>query len=321
MNMPGVFLTRRIREEGLALLRGNCHLDIWEDDLPPSREKLLERAKGIEGLLCLLSDRIDAQVMDAAGPALKVISNHAVGFDNIDLEAARQRGIKVGNTPGILTDATADFTFALLLAAARRVVEGDHMVREGRWKTWGPSILLGPDLVGSTLGIVGFGRIGQAVARRALGFEMRVLYTDRSAQDEFPELNARKIDLESLLRESDFISLHIPLTPETQGLMDEQAFSLVKPGAVLVNTARGGVIDQSALYQALKGGRLFAAAIDVSDPEPLPLDSPLLELENLIITPHIASASYHSRNQMAVLSAKNLLAGLRGEPLPYEVVG
>lgn len=320
MSLPAVFLTRLIRERGLEMLREPCQLDVWEADLPPSRDVLLQRVQGVDGLLCLLSDRIDAEVMDVAGPNLKVISNHAVGYDNIDLSAARQRGIKVGNTPGILTDATADFAFALLLAAARRVVDGEHMVRQGNWKTWGPSILLGPDLVGATLGIIGFGRIGQALARRAQGFEMRVLYDDPSAADEFPELNATKVDFETLLRRSDFISLHTPLTPETQGLMNAHAFSLLKPGAVLVNTARGGVIDQDALYQALKNGQLFAAAIDVTDPEPLPMDSPLLELENLIITPHIASASYQSRDQMAVLAAENLLAGLRGEPLPYAVV-
>lgn len=319
MPKPKVFLTRRIREQGLALLRENCQLDMWEDELPPARNILLERVGGVDGLLCLLSDRIDAEVMDAAGSNLKVISNHAVGYDNIDLQAARQRGIQVGNTPGILTDATADFAFALLLAAARRVVDGERMVRQGRWKTWGPSILLGPDLVGATLGIVGFGRIGQALARRARGFDMRILYSDPSARDAYPELNATRVELESLLRQSDFVSLHTPLTPETFHLIDAQALALMKPSAILVNTARGGVIDQSALLQALQEKRIFAAALDVTQPEPLPMDSPLLQLDNLIITPHIASASYHSRDQMAVLSAQNLLAGLRGEPLPHAV--
>jgi glyoxylate reductase len=319
MHKPKVFVTRLIRERGLALLRDSCQLDVWPDELPPSRETLLQRVQGVEGLLSLLSDRIDAEVMDAAGPGLKVISNHAVGFDNIDVQAAQKRGIQVGNTPGILTDATADFAFALLLAASRRVVAGDRTVRQGDWKTWGPSIMLGPDLVGATLGIIGFGRIGQALARRALGFEMHVLYDDPSAADEFPELNARKVDFETLLRQSDFVSLHTPLTVETSGLMNAHAFARMKPGAVLVNTARGGVVDQDALYQALKEGRIFAAAIDVTDPEPLPVDSPLLELDNLIITPHIASASYESRDQMAVLAAQNLLAGLRGEALPHAV--
>jgi lactate dehydrogenase-like 2-hydroxyacid dehydrogenase len=319
MNLPNVFVTRLIREQGLALLRGQCQLDLWEQELPPDRETLLQRVRGVDGLLCLLSDRIDAEVMDAAGENLKVISNHAVGFDNVDLQAARQRGIKVGNTPGILTDATADFAFALMLAAARRVVEAERMVRRGGWKTWGPSILLGADLVGATLGVVGFGRIGQAVARRARGFDMRVLYTDPTDKESFPELNAVKVDFETLLQQSDFISLHTPLTAETRHLIDRRALSLMKPTAVLVNTARGGVIDQEALYQALHDRQIFAAALDVTDPEPLPMDSPLLELDNLVIAPHIASASFHSRDQMAVLAAQNLLAGLRGEPLPYAV--
>jgi glyoxylate reductase len=253
--------------------------------------------------------------MDAAGPQLKVISNHAVGYDNIVVPDATARGIPVGNTPGILTDATADFTFALLMAAGRRIVEGDRYVRQGRWKTWGPSLLLGSDFSGATLGIIGFGRIGQAVAKRAAGFGMRVIYSDPTPGDA-AGLPAQAVDLDTLLREADFISVHTPLNHQTRHLIGAQAFAKMKPGAVLVNTARGPVVDPEALYAALKSGQIFAAALDVTDPEPLPADSPLLELDNLIIAPHIASASRSTRAKMAEMAALNLIAGLKGERLP-----
>jgi glyoxylate reductase len=325
MAKPKVFVTRVIREKGLELVRGNCQADIWPEELPPSREELLERVRGVDGLLCLLTDHIDGEVMDAAGPGLKVISNHAVGFDNIDVATATARGIPVGNTPGILTDATADMAFALMMAAGRRVVEAEKFLRAGKWKTWGPSLLLGVDFAGATLGIVGFGRIGQAVAKRASGFDMRVLYYDPSASAQRPDsstelsasLNAISTDLDTLLRESDFISVHVPLTPKTRHMVNADFLSKMKPDAVLVNTARGGVLDQSALYKTLEGQRIFAAALDVTDPEPLPLDSPLLELDNCIIVPHIASASVQSRDMMAFLAAENLLAGLEGKRLPH----
>jgi glyoxylate reductase len=247
---------------------------------------------------------------------LKVISNMAVGYDNIDIPAASARHIPVGNTPGVLTDATADFAFTLLLAAARRVVEAARYVREGQWKTWGPSTLLGVDLVGATLGIVGYGRIGKAVARRAAGFNMRILYHDPGLSAVDPSLPGMPVDFETLLREADFISLHTPLTPETRHLINQHAFSLMKPNAVLVNTSRGAVVDQAALYQALQAKKIFAAALDVTDPEPLPLDSPLLTLDNLIVAPHIASANRTTRARMSAMAAENLLAGLRGERLP-----
>jgi glyoxylate reductase len=261
-------------------------------------------------------------VMDAAGRGLKVISNHAVGFDNIDVPAATARGIPVGNTPGILTDATADFAFALLMAAARRVVEGERYVREGKWKTWGPSLLLGHDIHGATLGLIGFGRIGQAMAKRALGFAMRVLYYDPALRSEATgpafdaSLNATPVDLHTLLTQSDFVSVHTPLTPETRGLMNRERFTLMKPTAVLINTARGPVVDPAALYEALLTRRIFAAALDVTDPEPIPADSPLLALDNLVIVPHIASASVATRQKMALMAAQNLIAGLKGERLP-----
>ncbi len=316
MTKPKVFVTRIIPDAGLKLVQAACDVDLWTDELPPPREVLLTRVRGVQGLLCLLTDRIDGEVMDAAGPDLKVISNHAVGYDNIDVPAATARGIPVGNTPGILTDATADFAFALLLAAARRVTEGERYVRAGRWKTWGPSLLLGQDVYGATLGLIGFGRIGQAVARRAAGFAMRVLYHDPSQPKPPPGLDATPVDLQTLLQESDFVSLHVPLTPQTRGLINRDALALMKPTAVLVNTARGPVVDQAALYEALRERRIFAAALDVTDPEPIPMDSPLLTLDNCLIVPHIASASVTTRNMMAQMAAENLLAGLRGERLP-----
>ncbi len=333
MTKPKVFVTRIIRDKGLALVKEACQADIWPDELPPNRETLLEHVRGVDGLLCLLTDRIDGEVMDAAGPGLKVISNHAVGFDNIDVAAATARGIPVGNTPGILTDATADMAFALMMAAGRRVVEAEKFLRAGKWKTWGPSLLLGVDFAGATLGIIGFGRIGQAVAKRSKGFDMQVLYYDPGVSnpsastagldtaDEHrlldPLPRAVSTDLDTLLRESDFVSIHVPLTLETRHLVNAGFLAKMKPNAVLVNTSRGGVLDQEALYKTLKERRIFAAALDVTDPEPLPLDSPLLELDNCLIVPHIASASVQSRDMMAFLSAKNLLAGLRGERLPH----
>lgn len=316
MTKPRVFVTRIIPDQGLDLVQNFCDVDLWTDELPPTREVLIQRVRGVDGLLSLLTDRIDGKVMDAAGAQLKMISNHAVGFDNIDVPAATQRGIPVGNTPGILTDATADFAFALLMAAARRVVEGERYVREGKWKTWGPSLLLGPDVYGTTLGLVGFGRIGQAMAQRARGFNMRVLYYDPSMQSTDPKLNATAAELEMVLRDSDFVSLHTPLTPETRGLMNRERLALMKPTAILINTARGPIVDPTALYEVLVERRIFAAALDVTDPEPIPADSPLLVLDNLIVVPHIASASVATRQKMSLMAAQNLIAGLRGERLP-----
>ena len=268
----------------------------------------------------MLTDKIDAAVMDAAGSGLKVISNYAVGYDNIDIPEATRRGIAVGNTPGVLTEATADHTFALLMAAARRVAEGDRQVRAGGWRTWEPMGLLGADIHGATLGLVGFGRIGQAMARRAAGFAMKVLYYDPQYQGKEPTPgNASAASLEKVLAESDFISIHVPLTDQTRQMFNKTAFDQMKTGTILINTSRGGVVDQSALFDALKSGRLAAAGIDVTEPEPLPMDSPLLTLENLVITPHIASASRSTRERMAVMAAENLLAGIKGERLPNPV--
>ncbi|MBN8580426.1 MAG: D-glycerate dehydrogenase [Anaerolineae bacterium] len=315
MTKPRVFVTRIIRDAGLTLVRDFCDAEIWQDDLPPSRDVLLEKVRGMDGLLCLLTDRIDAEVLDAAGSQLKVVSNHAVGFDNIVVADATARRIPVGNTPGILTDATADFAFALLMSAARRVNEAERYLRAGKWKTWGPSILLGMDFVGKTLGLVGFGRIGQAVAKRAAGFDLRMIYYDPGAE---PAFNATPVNsLDALLHEADFVSLHTPLNDSTRHMVNADFLGKMKRNAILVNTSRGPVVDQDALYQALKSKTIFAAALDVTDPEPLPMNSPLLTLENCIIAPHIASASEKTRDDMARLAANNLIAGLKGERLPH----
>ena len=316
MSKPKVFVTRAIPEKGFAIVREFCDVDLWPEELPPGRDDLLKHVRGVDGLLCLLTDKIDGEVMDEAGPQLKVISNHAVGFDNIDVPAATARRIPVGNTPDVLTDATADFAFALMLAVARRIPESERYVKAGNWKTWGPMTFLGVDIKGATLGLVGFGRIGKAVARRALGFEMRVIYYDPSEKKPSSDLKATRVDFETLLRESDFISLHTPLTPDTRYLIDSEALSKMKPNAVLVNTARGPIVEPEALYEALKEKRIFGAGLDVTDPEPLPLGNPLLTLDNVIIVPHVASASTSSRAQMSWMAAQNLVAGLKGERLP-----
>jgi len=316
MSKPKVFITRRIPDPGLNMIYEECEVDLWDKDLPPTKEELLQHVPGVDGLLTLLSDPIDDEVIQAAGGNLKVISNYAVGFNNIDVQEATQRKIAVGNTPGVLTDATADFAFALMMSAGRRVVEAEKYAREGKWKTWGPSTLLGVDFAGATLGIIGFGRIGKAMARRATGFGMRFLIYDPTAQ---PPSGVIKVNLDTLFCESDFISIHTPLTEETRNLINAEAFSKMKPTTVLINTARGEIVDQTALYDALKNRKIFAAGIDVTVPEPLPPDHPLFELDNLIICPHIASASTTSRDNMSLIAAGNLLAGLRGERLPHSV--
>ena len=317
MSKPRVYVTRVIPEKGLEMLREHCQVEVWPEELPPPKETILEKVRDCEGLLSLLTDPIDAEVMDAA-PKLKVISQYAVGFDNIDIAEATRRGIPVGHTPGVLTDATADFAFTLLLAAARRVVEGADYVRAGRWKTWGPTLLLGADVWGATLGIIGFGRIGQAVARRGTGFNMRILAYDPYPNEKAAaEIGVELVDIVTLLRESDFVTLHTLLTKETYHLIGERELKMMKPTAILINTSRGPVVDPKALYKALKEGWITRAALDVTEPEPIPLDDPLLTLDNCLIVPHMASASITARTNMAIIAAKNLLAGLRGERLPH----
>jgi len=319
MMKPRVFVTRCIPERGLKKILDLCDAEIWEEELPPPREVLLQKVRDCEGLLSLLTDKVDAELMDHA-PKLKVISNYAVGYDNIDVDAATARGIAVGNTPGVLTETTADFAWALLMSAARRVVEGMDYVRAGRWKTWGPMLLLGQDVYGATLGLLGLGRIGSAVARRARGFAMRVIYYDPyRRQDLERELNIEYVDLDTLFQQSDYISIHTPLTPETYRLVNRERFKQMKCTAILVNTARGPIVDTMALYEALRDGEIAYAALAVTDPEPLPADHPLLSLTNVVICPHIASASVETRSRMAEIAADNLIAGLKGEPLPAPV--
>ncbi len=314
---PQVFVSRILPEEGLQRLNTIADIDLWEEALPPSRNVLLERVQGVDGIVCLLTETIDGELMDAAGDQLKVISQFAVGYDNIDVEAATARGIAVGNTPGVLTETTADMAFALLMTAARRIPEGLRYVQAGKWQTWEPNLLLGQDIHGATLSIIGFGRIGQAVARRASGFGMSVLYAGSSRKpDAEAELNAQYVDLDTLLTQADFVSLHTPLTSATQHLIDARALDLMKPTAILVNTARGAVVDSQALYEALSSGVISAAALDVTDPEPIPNDDPLLTLPNCIIVPHLGSGSLATRNLMAKMVAQNLEAGLNGTRLP-----
>ena len=318
---PRVFVSRRIPEDGLRPILADCDATIWPDELPPPRAELLRHVEGCDGILTLLTDRVDAELLDRAGPQLKVVSNYAVGFDNIVVPEATARGVAVGNTPGVLTDTTADLAFALLMAAGRRVAEGDRYVRQGRWKTWGPLLLLGTDISGATLGIVGFGRIGQAVARRAAGFGMTVLYHDVAAlPDEVTKpLGATFVPLDELFARSDFVSLHTNLTAETRHLVNEARLRTMKPMAVLINTSRGPVVDQVALHRALSEGWIMAAGLDVTDPEPMAADDPLLGLENCLVVPHIASASRTTRSRMAQIAAANLLAGVRGDRLPAPV--
>jgi glyoxylate reductase len=302
------------------MVRAVCDAEVWDGELPPAREVIVEKVRGVDGILALLTDRMDAAVMDAAGPQLRVVSNCAVGYDNIDVAAATARGILVANTPGVLTDTTADFAFALLMAAARRVVEAMDYVREGCWRTWGPLILLGQDIHRATLGIIGMGRIGTGMARRAQGFDMRVLFVDPFCSPDQGDLyGAQCVDLETLLAESDFVSVHVPLTTDTRHMLGAAQFKRMKRTAVLINTARGPIVDLDALYDALKEGDIAYAALDVTEPEPLPADHRLLALPNVIIAPHIASASVATRTKMATMAAENLIAGLRGEMPPNPV--
>jgi glyoxylate reductase len=314
---PKVFVTRIIPEVGLAKIKEQCDAEVWPDPLPPPYAVLRQKVAACDGLVSLLTDKIDAALLNAA-PRLKVVSNYAVGFNNVDVPAATARGVTVGNTPGVLTDATADMAFCLLICAARRIVEGHQYTLAGKWKTWEPLGHRGQDLAGRTLGVVGMGRIGYALAKRChAGWDMKVLYHDvyRSEKAE-ADLGARQVDLDTLLRESDFVSVHTDLNEKTRGLFNAERFGKMKRTAVFVNTARGPIVDQKALYQALKDGVIFAAGLDVTDPEPPASDDPLLTLPNVIVAPHIASATVGTRDAMARICAENLIAGVTGQPLP-----
>lgn len=307
--MGHVFVTRQLPGDGLERLSAAGHtVDVWESSQPPSAQELHAHAREADGLLCTLVDAIGPELLDAC-PRLRVVANYGVGYDNVDVPAAQQRGVAVANTPDVLTDATADLAFALLLAAARRLPETAAVVTDGRWGTWEPAGWLGHDVAGATLGIVGAGRIGDAVARRAAGFDMTVLRTTSRAGTPLPVL----------LERSDFVSLHVPLTPATRHLIDAPALARMKRSAILVNTARGGIVDTDALIAALHAGEIAGAALDVTDPEPLPADHALLRAPNVLVVPHIGSATIRTRSRMTDITVDNLLAGLAGEPLPQAV--
>ena len=320
MSRPRVYVTRRLPQPALDIIRPIADFTLWDrEDIPPSRQVLLREVTQVDGLLSLLTDRIDGEVMDAA-PRLRVVSNFAVGFDNIDIPAATQRRIVVTNTPEVLTETVADFAFCLMLGAARRLVEGDRYAREGKWKTWEPLLLAGQDMYRATLGLIGLGRIGSAVARRAKGFEMRVMYYDPFRREDLEQsLQIEYRPFTDVLRQADFISVHVPLSEQTRHLIRRDQFSMMKPTAVFVNTSRGPVVDQQALAEALAARRIFAAGIDVFEREPVPTDDPLLAQGNAIVAPHIASASIPTRIRMATLAAENLVAVLQGKRPPNPV--
>jgi glyoxylate reductase len=317
MAKPAVFVSRRVAQEALNMLESEAEVMVWEEYLPPSRDEMLVQARRCVGLVTMLTDRIDAELLDQA-PYLKAVCNVAVGFDNIDVGEATKHGVLVSNTPSVLTKTTADFAFALLMAAARRVAEGERFIHEGRWTTWHPGELLGKDVYGATLGLVGLGQIGLEVAKRAMGFDMQVVYNDvaRRVEDEEKYGLNWAPDLESVLRVADYISLHVPLTPETRHLIGARELHLMKRDAILINTSRGPVVDQNALYNALKEGTIRGAALDVTEQEPIPQDEQILTLPNALITPHIASASVNTRTRMATLAVENLLAAFQGKPGP-----
>lgn len=321
MSQPIAYVARKIPQAGMTLLEQHCEVRLHPGQLPPSRSELLEGVQGCAGILSLLSDRIDGEVFEAAGPQLKVVSNFAVGFNNIDIAQATARGIAVGNTPDVLTDATADIAVALLLSMARRLPESGQDVRRGAWKTWEPLGWIGLDLLGKTIGIVGMGRIGEATARRLHGgWGMQVLYTSRGAKPDVDQaLGAKHVELSELLTRSDFVSIHVALNDQTHHLIGPEEFALMKPTAVLVNTARGEIVDQAALISALSTGQIFAAGLDVCTPEPLPPESPLLGLKNCLVVPHIGSATTAARDAMSERAARNLVAGLTGSALPFPV--
>lgn len=313
MVRPIVFVTRHLPGDALQRLQPEFDLTVWADDLPPPRDALMREASAAHGLLTLLTDRIDDELLSQA-PNLLIVSNMATGFDNVDVPSASRHGVLVTRTPGVLTETSADLAFALLMDAARRVSEGDRYVRAGLWRTWDPNAFLGVDVHGATLGIVGLGRIGTAVARRASGFGMRILYSSRARKpDAEANVGAEFVSLDQLLAESDFVSLHSALTPETRHIIGARQLACMKLTAILINTARGPLVDHDALYEALATKQIAAAGLDVTDPEPLPVTHPLLSLENVVVTPHIASASTVTRSKMASMAVDNLRTALRGE--------
>jgi glyoxylate reductase len=312
-----IYVTRQLPERGLKKIKQYFDTEVWPDYSPPPKKMIIDKAKNVDALVTLLSDKIDAEVFNAA-PKLKIVSQLAVGFDNIDLQEATKRGIYVTNTPEVLTDTTADFSWALLMAVARRVVEADKYVRTGKWKVaWHPDMMTGRDVHGATIGIVGAGRIGHAMAKRATGFDMKILFYDVVPRPEIEkDFGAKKVRLETLLKEADFVSIHVPLMKETHHLMNEQRLRLMKKTAYLVNNSRGPVVDEKALYKALKEGWIAGAGLDVFEQEPTPSDNPLLKLDNIVVAPHISSASLETRSQMSQMVADNLVSFFEGRRPP-----
>jgi glyoxylate reductase len=326
MEKPKVYVTRELPERGLKIIKERFDTEVWPEYAPPPKNVIIEKAAKVDALATLLSDKIDAEVFDAA-PNLKIVSQFAVGFDNIDVKEATKRGIYVTNTPGVLTETTADFAWALLMAVARRVVEADKYVRTGKWKVgWHPSMFLGRDVYGATLGIIGLGRIGSSIAKRAKGFDMKVLYYDVARREDLEkELGIEYAEIDALLQKADFVTINVPLLKATYHLMDEEKLRLMKKTAILINNARGPVIDEKALYKALTEGWIAGAGLDVFEQEPTPQDNPLLRLENVVVAPHISSASFETRSRMAEMVAENLTAFFEGKVPPNlvnkEVVG
>jgi glyoxylate reductase len=320
MPTPRIYVTRPLPEAAMRLLDGVVEYRLWDrEDSPVPRETLLREVVDVEGIICLITEKMDAEVIDRARRC-RVISQVAVGYDNVDVAAATRRGILVTNTPGVLTETTADMAWALLLATARRVVEGDKFTRSGRWKTWELMAFTGQDVYGATLGIIGLGRIGAAIARRARGFAMSILYNNRHrAEAAEGELGARYVGLDDLLHQSDFVVISCALTPETRHLIGERQLGLMKPTAVLVNIARGPIVDQRALYRALVDGKIWAAGLDVLEVEPVPMDEPLLKLDNVVVPPHLGSGSINTRTKMAAMAVENCLAGVTGRMPPNAV--
>ncbi len=312
--MARVFVTRQIAPEAVEMLRAKLDVKVWDEDRAIPRDVLVREVAGVDGLLSLLTERVDDELLEAAGRGLRVVANMAVGFDNFDVPALTRRGIVGTNTPGVLTETTADFAFALMMAASRYVVQGVEYARAGKWQTWEPNLFIGQDIHHTTVGIVGFGRIGIEFAKRARGFDMRVLYHDVYRRDaEFERQHGIEYrELDDLLAESDHVTVHVDLNPDTRKLFNAERFRKMKRSAYLINAARGPIVDTEALYQALKNGEIAGAALDVTDPEPLPADHPLLQLENCVVCPHIASASIRTRTDMAKLAAENIVNVLEG---------
>ncbi len=318
MNKYSVFITCELFTGSLASLEKIAAIEVWPEEKNLTYEILREKTAACDGIICMLSDRIDAELIRHAEPRLKVISQMAVGYDNIDVAEATRQGIPVGHTPGVLTETTADLAFALLMAAARRVVEAAEEVRAGIWRPWGPDVLTGYDVHGAVMGIVGMGRIGEAVARRARGFNMRVLYSSAHRKPEVErEIGVEYAMLEEMLPVVDFLCLHTALTPDTRGMIGSRQLAMMKPTAILINTARGGVVESAALEYALMSGVIAGAGLDVYDPEPIQADNPLLKMKNVVILPHIGSASKITRRRMAEMTVENMVAGLSGARLPY----